>query len=212
MEKDGRTILQDKTILEKINKTYEEKIKIITKVLKKKLYQITGKDKTIDEYKKGKYGPEVDKILEEFDHQFKEAEIEKKRQITVLKNGYDLQDSVLKIIRIFIARKKHIEAGDKLCGRYGNKGVISEVLPICDMPFFADGTPVDLLISPLGIPARMNIGQVLETTVGYALMELRKNLKELYWKIKTNPSDENINKIRDLTNWLMERKNYQNFP
>ena len=71
-------------------------------------------------------------------------------------------------MRVYVAQKRKISVGDKLAGRHGNKGVISKILPIEDMPFMADGTPVDIILNPLGVPSRMNVGQVLEAHLGYA--------------------------------------------
>ncbi len=82
--------------------------------------------------------------------------------------GFDLKPGVNEMVRVYVAQQRKISAGDKLAGRHGNKGVISKVLPIEDMPFLADGTPVDIILSPLGVPSRMNLGQVLETHLGWA--------------------------------------------
>ena len=72
------------------------------------------------------------------------------------------------LVRVYVAQKRKISVGDKLAGRHGNKGVISKILPIEDMPYLADGTPVDIILNPLGVPSRMNVGQVLEAHLGYA--------------------------------------------
>ena len=72
------------------------------------------------------------------------------------------------LVRVYVAQKRKISEGDKLAGRHGNKGVISKILPIADMPHLADGTPVDIILNPLGVPSRMNVGQVLEAHLGYA--------------------------------------------
>ncbi len=83
-------------------------------------------------------------------------------------DGYDLKPGVNELVRVHVAAMKKIQSGDKLAGRHGNKGVISRILPVEDMPFMADGTAVDVLLSPLGIPSRMNLGQILETHLGWA--------------------------------------------
>ncbi|NTU71047.1 MAG: DNA-directed RNA polymerase subunit beta [Coriobacteriia bacterium] len=83
-------------------------------------------------------------------------------------NGDDLSPGVNELVRVYVAQKRKINEGDKLAGRHGNKGVISKILPIEDMPFLADGTPVDVILNPLGVPSRMNIGQLLETHLGWA--------------------------------------------
>ncbi|MFI3313836.1 MAG: DNA-directed RNA polymerase subunit beta, partial [Eubacteriales bacterium] len=92
--------------------------------------------------------------------------------------GTDLSPGVNKVVRVYIAQKRKISVGDKMAGRHGNKGVVSRVLPEEDMPFLPDGTPLDIVLNPLGVPSRMNIGQVLEVHLGYAA-------KTLGWKIAT---------------------------
>ena len=79
---------------------------------------------------------------------------------------------VNRMVRVYIAQKRKIQVGDKMAGRHGNKGVVSRVLPEEDMPFLADGTPLDIVLNPLGVPSRMNIGQVLEVHLGYAAKAL----------------------------------------
>ena len=93
-------------------------------------------------------------------------------------NGDELSPGVNKVVRVYIAQKRKISVGDKMAGRHGNKGVVSRVLPEEDMPFLPDGTPLDIVLNPLGVPSRMNIGQVLEVHLGYAA-------KTLGWKIST---------------------------
>ena len=85
-----------------------------------------------------------------------------------VRSGDDLQSGLIKIVKVFVAVKRKLQAGDKMAGRHGNKGVISRVLPEEDMPYLADGTPVDVVLNPLGVPSRMNVGQVLETHLGWA--------------------------------------------
>ena len=87
-------------------------------------------------------------------------------------NGDELQPGVTKVVRVYIAQKRKISVGDKMAGRHGNKGVVSRILPPEDMPFLADGTPLDIVLNPLGVPSRMNIGQVLEVHLGYAARKL----------------------------------------
>ncbi len=82
--------------------------------------------------------------------------------------GFDLPPGVNELVRVYVAQQRKISEGDKLAGRHGNKGVISKILPEEDMPFLEDGTPVDIILSPLGVPSRMNLGQVLETHLGWA--------------------------------------------
>src|SRR5262249_30920344 len=83
-------------------------------------------------------------------------------------DGHELPPGVNQLVRVYVGQKRKISEGDKLAGRHGNKGVIAKILPVEDMPYLADGTPVDIILNPLGVPSRMNVGQVLEAHLGYA--------------------------------------------
>lgn len=97
-----------------------------------------------------------------------------KRITSADKNGNELPDDVLEIVKVYIVQKRKIQVGDKMAGRHGNKGIVSKVVPIQDMPFLKDGTPIDIMLNPLGVPSRMNIGQILELHLGYAASEIGK--------------------------------------
>jgi DNA-directed RNA polymerase subunit beta len=97
---------------------------------------------------------------------------EKDRKLNSLKRGDELPSGVQQMVKVYCATKRQISVGDKMAGRHGNKGVISKILPEEDMPFLADGTPVDILLNPLGVPSRMNVGQILETHLGWAAARL----------------------------------------
>jgi len=120
---------------------------------------------------------------EEFDRRFEG----KKAKITA---GDDLAPGVLKMVKVYLAVKRRIQPGDKMAGRHGNKGVISTIVPIEDMPYLADGTPVDIVLNPLGVPSRMNVGQVLETHLGWAAKGLGKKIDRML------KAQESITKIR----------------
>jgi DNA-directed RNA polymerase subunit beta len=92
-------------------------------------------------------------------------------------DAHELPPGVNQLVRVYVAQRRKISEGDKLAGRHGNKGVISKILPLEDMPFLADGTPVDIILNPLGVPSRMNVGQILESSLGWAAR----------WGWKTNP-------------------------
>jgi DNA-directed RNA polymerase subunit beta len=97
---------------------------------------------------------------------------EKERRLNSFKRGDELQSGVQQMVKVYVATKRQISVGDKMAGRHGNKGVISKILPEEDMPYLADGTPVDILLNPLGVPSRMNVGQILETHLGWAAQRL----------------------------------------
>ncbi|HKQ47681.1 MAG TPA: DNA-directed RNA polymerase subunit beta [Phycisphaerae bacterium] len=93
---------------------------------------------------------------------------ERERKIAQIKRGDELPSGVLEMVKVYTATKRQLSVGDKMAGRHGNKGVIAKILPVEDMPFLADGTPVDIMLNPLGVPSRMNVGQILETHLGWA--------------------------------------------
>ncbi len=140
-------------------------------------------DKEINEQVRDIIG-EYDKALE-----FVRSVFERKREKVV--EGDDLPPGVIKMVKVYIAMKRKLNVGDKMAGRHGNKGVISCILPEEDMPFFSDGTPIDIVLNPLGVPSRMNIGQILETHLGWAAKELGRQLAELVNK------KYNINLLKD---------------
>jgi len=110
---------------------------------------------------------QLEAIAEQIDQQRKDFEEKfenKRKKITM---GDDLAPGVLKMVKIYLAVKRRIQPGDKMAGRHGNKGVISQIVPVEDMPYMEDGTPVDIVLNPLGVPSRMNVGQVLETHLGW---------------------------------------------
>jgi DNA-directed RNA polymerase subunit beta len=104
-----------------------------------------------------RYWPRISEIIEERD-----------RKVAQMKRGDELPSGVLEMVKVYVATKRPISVGDKMAGRHGNKGVIAKIVPEADMPFLDDGTPLDILLNPLGVPSRMNVGQILETHLGWA--------------------------------------------
>ena len=129
----------------------------------------------------------VKRQREEFERRFEE----KKQKITA---GDDLAPGVLKMVKVYLAVKRRIQPGDKMAGRHGNKGVISTIVPVEDMPYLEDGTPVDIVLNPLGVPSRMNVGQVLETHLGWAAKGLGKKIGAL---LDAQASDTELRKFLD---------------
>lgn len=125
----------------------------------KNLTKIINQEKKVDE---------ITLALEEYEKTIKMIDKEMKANIEKVARGDELPHGVLKSVTIFIAQKRRLSVGDKMAGRHGNKGVVSKVLPREDMPYLEDGTPVDIILNPLGVPSRMNIGQVLEVHLGWA--------------------------------------------
>jgi DNA-directed RNA polymerase subunit beta len=112
------------------------------------------------------------KVFKEGWAMVEEALDARERALNSLKRGDELPTGVLQMVKVYVASKRQISVGDKMAGRHGNKGVISKILQEADMPFLADGTPVDIILNPLGVPSRMNVGQILETHLGWAAAKL----------------------------------------
>jgi len=108
-----------------------------------------------------------------------------KDKIGKLTKGDELPPGVIKMVKVYIAIKRKLSVGDKMAGRHGNKGVVSRILPVEDMPYMADGTPVDIVLNPLGVPSRMNVGQILETHLGWGALQLGRQIEAMIegqWK------------------------------
>jgi DNA-directed RNA polymerase subunit beta len=114
----------------------------------------------------------IREIIGQFEHKFAELELEHERSMDKVESGDDVDPGIIKQVKVFIASKRKLSVGDKMAGRHGNKGVVARIVPEEDMPFLSDGTPVDIVLNPLGVPSRMNVGQVLETHLGVAAKAL----------------------------------------
>ena len=114
----------------------------------------------------------IEQVRLRFDHMFEE----KKRKLT---SGDELSPGVIKMVKVYLAVKRRLQPGDKMAGRHGNKGVISKIVPVEDMPYMDDGTPVDVVLNPLGVPSRMNVGQILETHLGWAAKGLGQRIEKM---------------------------------
>ena len=118
---------------------------------------------------------QIQQVWNSFDREWRQAEERLERKIFKLQVGDELQPGVSKLAKVYIANKRKVKVGDKMAGRHGNKGVVATIVPEEDMPFMEDGTPVDIVLNPLGVPSRMNLGQLYETMLGWAGMKLGKN-------------------------------------
>ncbi|MGQ9651561.1 MAG: DNA-directed RNA polymerase subunit beta, partial [Phycisphaerae bacterium] len=108
------------------------------------------------------------KVIDRYWPRIRDIIDERERKLAQMKRGDELPSGVLEMVKVYVATKRQLAIGDKMAGRHGNKGVIARILPEEDMPFLEDGTPVDILLNPLGVPSRMNVGQILETHLGWA--------------------------------------------
>jgi len=118
-------------------------------------------------------------------------------KVLKIREGDDLLPSVMKMVKVFVAIKRRLRPGDKMSGRHGNKGVVSKIVPVEDMPYRENGKPVDIVLNPLGVPSRMNVGQILETHLGWACTELGDNIKVLI-----NNNQKKIEKNEKISNFL----------
>jgi DNA-directed RNA polymerase subunit beta len=121
---------------------------------------------------------EIEALKRQYDEAKKRLEQRFVDKVDKLQRGDELPPGVMKMVKVFVAVKRKIQPGDKMAGRHGNKGVISQILPIEDMPYLDDGTPVDIVLNPLGVPSRMNVGQILETHLGWACQGLGHKIGE----------------------------------
>jgi len=122
---------------------------------------------------------EIETLKREFDSAVGRLQARFDSKVEKLQRGDELPPGVMKMVKVFIAVKRKLQPGDKMAGRHGNKGVVSRVMPVEDMPFLADGTSVDLVLNPLGVPSRMNVGQILETHLGWACAAVGRQVGEL---------------------------------
>ena len=123
---------------------------------------------------------EIETLRREFDAAVQKLQSRFESKVEKLQRGDEMPPGVMKMVKVFVAVKRKLQPGDKMAGRHGNKGVVSKVVPVEDMPFLADGTPVDVVLNPLGVPSRMNVGQILETHLGWACANLGRQIGELY--------------------------------
>lgn len=128
----------------------------------------------------------VETLRKQYDETKSNLEKKFADKVEKVRRGVDMLPGVMKMVKVFVAVKRKIQPGDKMAGRHGNKGVVSRILPVEDMPFLEDGTHVDIVLNPLGVPSRMNVGQILETHLGWACAGLGKQINELLTQYKSS--------------------------
>src|SRR5262245_39851888 len=142
---------------------------------------------------------EIEAIRKQYDESKKLLEQRFLDKVEKLQRGDELPPGVMKMVKVFVAVKRKIQPGDKMAGRHGNKGVVSKIVPVEDMPFLADGTQVDIVLNPLGVPSRMNVGQILETHLGWACAGLGQRIGQAVEaynaKKDTKPLKETLKKV-----------------
>jgi len=138
----------------------------------------------------------LEQLKEQYDSAKKDIQERFEDKVLKIQQGDDLLPSVMKMVKVFVAIKRRLRPGDKMSGRHGNKGVVSKIVPVEDMPYRENGKPVDIVLNPLGVPSRMNVGQILETHLGWSCTELGEQLKDLI--NKNQKRIEKIDKIKNL--------------
>jgi len=151
--------------------------------------------KRIDYSNREKLQGEVDLLFERFEKQVEVVNERYDARINRLRKGDDLPPGVIKMVKVYVATKRKLAVGDKMAGRHGNKGVVSRILPEEDMPYFEDGTAVDVVLNPLGVPSRMNVGQVLEVHLGRAAKMLGEQIQKLAEKHELAAVKKKLQKI-----------------
>ncbi|WP_343184063.1 DNA-directed RNA polymerase subunit beta [Buchnera aphidicola (Ceratovacuna keduensis)] len=224
VKKDKRTLEIEEINIKKIKKKFLEKFKILKKNIFKKIYKIDflkkfSKSEILKITKKSFFRKNVNKkekkIINFFLKKYKNLKKELKKKIYITKKkilkGDDLAPGILKVVKVYLATKRNIQVGDKMAGRHGNKGVISKINPVEDMPYDNFGNPVDIVLNPLGVPSRMNIGQILETHLGMASKGIGKKIKQMLKNKNVNIIRKYIQKVFDLGKNVQQKIDLKKF-
>ena len=139
---------------------------------------ITLKDLWKIPLQKQELNTDLEKLKNQFDNASEDIRLRFEDKVNKIQQGDDLLPTVMKVVKVFVAVKRRLMPGDKMAGRHGNKGVISKIVPVEDMPYMENGKPVDIVLNPLGVPSRMNVGQILETHLGWSCSELGDQIKK----------------------------------
>jgi DNA-directed RNA polymerase subunit beta len=156
--------------------------------------------------KHSKANDDLEALNKQFDDSIQIVQKRFEDKVEKLQRGDDLLPGVMKTVKVFVAVKRKLQSGDKMAGRHGNKGVISKIVPIEDMPCLSDGTPVDIVLNPLGVPSRMNVGQILETHLGWASRGLGRQIGETIDKMSNGAG---VPKLRKQIEEAYGKKTYQ---
>ncbi len=224
IEKDERSITIERAEIEQVQQDKIVEEEILERSIKQRVAQILSNTTLSKKMKDIEAGSKLDfetinklnigdvfkisvnsskeeSLLDQLKDQFNKAkeDITERFEDKVLKirSGDDLLPSVMKMVKVFVAIKRRLRPGDKMSGRHGNKGVVSKIVPVEDMPYREDGRPVDIVLNPLGVPSRMNVGQILETHLGWACKEFGEEVKRL-----VNENNKKIEKTDKVAGFL----------
>ncbi len=205
IDKDERAMAIEREEIERLSKDRDDELAILDRNVYGRLAEMLNNKTAVsgpkglkkgtkinaavlDEMSRGQWwqlGFENDKLMSEIEAMKKQYDESRKRleqrfidKVEKLQRGDELPPGVMKMVKVFVAVKRKLQPGDKMAGRHGNKGVISKIVPMEDMPFLEDGTSVDIVLNPLGVPSRMNVGQILETHLGWACAGLGRQVRD----------------------------------
>jgi DNA-directed RNA polymerase subunit beta len=224
IEKDERALSIEKSEIERLAKDRDDERAIIERFVYGRMKELLlGKkpnsgpkgfkagsqitEKTFEEFSKGQwwqFAISDNKAMREIEHLKKQLDSAVSRinhkfeeKVGKVQAGDDLMPGVLKMVKVFVAVKRKLQPGDKMAGRHGNKGVISKIVPIEDMPYLDDGTPVDVVLNPLGVPSRMNVGQILETHLGWASAGIGNQIRGMLEDVQEQHNKSAVKALRE---------------
>jgi DNA-directed RNA polymerase subunit beta len=206
IEKDERSLAIERSEIELVQEDKKVEEEILERNIKQRAIELLKNQKTNKTYKdisadkeltseilnslllsdiwklsfsKDELNNNILKLKKQYEDAISDIKLRFEDKVIKIKQGDDLLPTVMKVVKVFVAVKRRLMPGDKMAGRHGNKGVVSKIVPIEDMPYQSNGKPVDIVLNPLGVPSRMNVGQILETHLGWACSELGEQIKEL---------------------------------
>jgi len=235
IEKDERALSIEKAEIDRLAKDRDDERAIIERFVYGRMKELLmGKkatsgpktykagseitEKTFEEFSKGQLWQfavkdnatmaEIESLKKQLDTAVSRINQKFEEKVAKVQAGDDLMPGVLKMVKVFVAVKRKLQPGDKMAGRHGNKGVISRIVPIEDMPYLEDGTQVDIVLNPLGVPSRMNVGQILETHLGWASAGIGKQIRGMLEEVQEqNTKTASIKKVREFLGDMYEDKN-----
>ena len=205
IEKDERSIAIERAEIESVQEDKKVEEEILNRNIKLRAIDLlNGKsiNKQFKDLKPGTFQQEeinsdLEKLKNQFDNASEDIKLRFEDKVTKIQQGDDLLPTVMKVVKVFVAVKRRLMPGDKMAGRHGNKGVVSKIVPVEDMPYMENGKPVDIVLNPLGVPSRMNVGQILETHLGWSCSELGDQIKR-YLKNFEEEIDKIKSKLKEI--------------
>ncbi len=179
---------KDLLLNQKINKSFKD-LAVDENLTEQALENLSLKDLLKLSFSNDSINIDLNKLKKQFDEASEDIKLRFEDKVLKIRQGDDLLPTVMKVVKVFVAVKRRLMPGDKMAGRHGNKGVVSKIVPVEDMPYQENGKPVDIVLNPLGVPSRMNVGQILETHLGWACSELGEQVKNLYKDFESKIND-----------------------